>query len=146
MAYAGKKKHGAEYMKKAARAGREGASQEELGRLKDKYSKAEKKTKEEIAVEQGFEEMMGQFAESPQGQSDREMKRDNAASLSRGEVKAQRKSTRAKQRVANKKAAKSTPTLLPATLLTLKEAINSLMINLLKLNVAIGQHSLFGLL
>ena len=43
MAYAGKKKHGAEYMKKAAKAGREGASQEELGRLKDKYSKAEKK-------------------------------------------------------------------------------------------------------
>ena len=41
----------------------EGASQEELGRLKDKYSKAEKKTKEEIAVEQGFEEMMGQFGE-----------------------------------------------------------------------------------
>jgi hypothetical protein len=63
MAYAGKKKHGAEYMKKAAQAGREGASQEELGRLKDKYSKAEKKTKEEIELEQGFEEMMGQFGE-----------------------------------------------------------------------------------
>jgi hypothetical protein len=108
MAYAGNKKHGKEYMLKAAAAGREGASQEELGALKDKYSKAEKnkKTKEEIAVEQGFEEMMGQFAESPQGQADGEMKRDNAASLSRGEVKAQRKSTRAKQRVANKKAAK----------------------------------------
>ena len=42
----------------------EGASQKELGRLKDKYSKAEKKTKEEIAVEQGFEEMMGQFGEA----------------------------------------------------------------------------------
>ena len=61
--YTGVKKHGKEYMKKAAQAGREGASQEELGRLKDKYSKAEKKTKEEIAVEQGFEEMMGQFGE-----------------------------------------------------------------------------------
>ena len=43
--YTGVKKHGEEYMKKAAKAGREGASQEELGRLKDKYSKAEKKKK-----------------------------------------------------------------------------------------------------
>lgn len=41
--YTGVKKHGKEYMKKAAQAGRDGASQEELGRLKDKYSKAEKK-------------------------------------------------------------------------------------------------------
>ena len=65
--YTGVKKHGKEYMKKAAAAGRDGASQEELGRLKDKYSKAEK-TKEEIALEQGFEEMMGQFAEG--GMSD----------------------------------------------------------------------------
>ena len=40
--YTGVKKHGEEYMKKAAQAGRDGASQEELGRLKDKYSKAEK--------------------------------------------------------------------------------------------------------
>ena len=70
--YTGVKKHGKEYMKKAAQAGREGASQEELGRLKDKYSKAEKKTKEEIAVEQGFEEMMGQFSEkeASEGQYD----------------------------------------------------------------------------
>ena len=44
--YTGVKKHGKEYMKKAAQAGREGASQEELGRLKDKYSKAEKKKPE----------------------------------------------------------------------------------------------------
>tara|TARA_Y100001954_G_scaffold212955_1_gene241098 strand:- start:2874 stop:3587 length:714 start_codon:yes stop_codon:yes gene_type:complete len=43
--YTGVKKHGKEYMKKAAKAGREGASQEELGRLKDKYSKAEKNKK-----------------------------------------------------------------------------------------------------
>ena len=43
--YTGVKKHGKEYMKKAAQAGREGASQEELGRLKDKYSKAAKKKK-----------------------------------------------------------------------------------------------------
>ena len=40
--YTGVKKHGKEYMQKAAKAGREGASQEELGRLRDRYSKAEK--------------------------------------------------------------------------------------------------------
>ena len=49
----GVKKHGKEYMKKAAKAGREGASQEELGRLKDKYSKAEKK-KESIEVKEAM--------------------------------------------------------------------------------------------
>ena len=48
------------------------------------------------------------ITESPQSQADGEIKRDKAASLSRGEVKAQRKSTRAKQRVANKKVAKDT--------------------------------------
>ena len=62
--YTGVKKHGKEYMKKAAQAGRDGASQEELGRLKDKYSKAEKKTKEEFELEQAFEDTMGQFADS----------------------------------------------------------------------------------
>lgn len=48
----GVQKHGEEYMKKAAQAGREGASQEELGRLKDKYSKAEKNktTKETLDI------------------------------------------------------------------------------------------------
>ena len=46
--HTGVKKHGKEYMDKAAKAGRDGASQEELGRLKDKYSKAEKnKTNED---------------------------------------------------------------------------------------------------
>lgn len=52
--YTGVKKHGKEYMKKAAQAGREGASQEELGRLKDKYSKAEKnkKTKEDFDIDE----------------------------------------------------------------------------------------------
>ncbi len=50
--YTGVKKHGKEYMKKAAEAGRKGASQEELGRLKDKYSKAEKKTKEEVELDE----------------------------------------------------------------------------------------------
>ena len=43
--YTGVKKHGKEYMKRAAKAGREGASQEELGRIKDKYSNAEKNKK-----------------------------------------------------------------------------------------------------
>ena len=51
--YTGVKKHGKEYMKKAAQAGREGASQEELGRLKDKYSKAEKKTEAQEIRELG---------------------------------------------------------------------------------------------
>ena len=43
-----------------------GLMAEELGALKDKYSKAakNKKTKEEIQLEQGFEEMMGQFSEN----------------------------------------------------------------------------------
>ena len=52
--YTGVKKHGKEYMKKAAQAGREGASQEELGRLKDKYSKAEKnkKTEEDFDIDE----------------------------------------------------------------------------------------------
>ena len=65
--YTGVKKHGKEYMKKAAQAGREGASQEELGRLKDKYSKAEKgkKAAEELELESMFDETMGQFAEGP---------------------------------------------------------------------------------
>ena len=61
--YTGVKKHGKEYMKKAAEAGREGASQEELGRLKDKYSKAEK-TKEELELEAAFEATLGQFSDS----------------------------------------------------------------------------------
>jgi len=60
--YTGVKKHGKEYMKKAAKAGREGASQEELGRLKDKYSKAAK-TKEEIELEAAFEATLGQFSD-----------------------------------------------------------------------------------
>lgn len=45
MYHTGVKKHGKEYMQRAAEAGRKGASQEELGRLKDKYSKAYKKNK-----------------------------------------------------------------------------------------------------
>jgi len=68
MAYAGKKKHGAEYMKKAAKAGREGASQEELGRLKDKYSKAEKESIDDM-LEAAIDQLMGQFAES-EGESE----------------------------------------------------------------------------
>lgn len=63
MAYAGKKKHGAEYMKKAAKAGREGASQQELGALKDKYSKAAKKKTVGEEFEEALDSLMGQFAE-----------------------------------------------------------------------------------
>lgn len=47
--YTGVKKHGEEYMKKAAAAGRAGASQKELGALKDKYSKAYKKNKQDVS-------------------------------------------------------------------------------------------------
>jgi hypothetical protein len=54
--YTGVKKHGKEYMTKAAAAGREGASQKELGALKDKYSKAHKgKAKNEGVAEGGLE-------------------------------------------------------------------------------------------
>ncbi len=45
MAWAGRKKHGKEYMNKASLAARNGASQAELGALKDKFSKHEKKKK-----------------------------------------------------------------------------------------------------
>jgi hypothetical protein len=45
MAWAGRKKHGDEYMKKASIAARDGASQAELGALKDKLSTHEKKKK-----------------------------------------------------------------------------------------------------
>jgi hypothetical protein len=50
--HTGVKKHGEKYMKAAAAAGREGASQEELGALKDKLSKAYKgKAKNEGVTE-----------------------------------------------------------------------------------------------
>jgi len=73
----GEKKYGQEGMAKLAQAGREGASEEELGRIKDKYlKKKDKKAKEEIALEQGFDEMMGQFAEqSKMDVSDKEMQK-----------------------------------------------------------------------
>ena len=46
--YTGKKKYGKEGMAALAKAGRDGASEEELGRIKDKY----KKTKEELDLEE----------------------------------------------------------------------------------------------
>ena len=53
--HTGVKKHGAEYMRRASQAGREGASQEEIGRLRDRYSKAYKKNvKEEQLDEYSF--------------------------------------------------------------------------------------------
>ena len=61
--YTGVKKHGKEYMKKAATAGREGASQEELGRLKDKYSKAAKESIDSM-IEAAVDHLMGQFSEA----------------------------------------------------------------------------------
>jgi hypothetical protein len=50
--YTGVKKHGEKYMKAAAAAGREGASQEELGALKDKLSKAHKGKDKNEGVEE----------------------------------------------------------------------------------------------
>ena len=52
--YTGVKKHGEKYMKKAAAAGRDGASQKELGALKDKYSKAYKNDEVEEAAKKGL--------------------------------------------------------------------------------------------
>jgi hypothetical protein len=65
--YTGVKKHGEEYMKKAAAAGREGASQKELGALKDKYSKAHKN--EGMAEASALEKFR-------QGAAEREKKHD----------------------------------------------------------------------
>ena len=48
----GVKKHGKEYMTKAAQAARDGASQEELGALKDKLSKAHKGKDKNESVEE----------------------------------------------------------------------------------------------
>jgi hypothetical protein len=54
--HTGVKKHGEKYMKAAAAAGREGASQEELGALKDKLSKAYKgKAKNEGVTEAEYQ-------------------------------------------------------------------------------------------
>ena len=50
--YTGVKKHGKEYMTKAAQAARDGASQEELGALKDKLSKAHKGKDKNESVEE----------------------------------------------------------------------------------------------
>jgi hypothetical protein len=52
--YTGVKKHGKEYMTKAAAAARDGASQKELGALKDKYSKAYKEESVEEAEKKGL--------------------------------------------------------------------------------------------
>jgi len=50
--YTGVKKHGKEYMTKAAQAARNGASQKELGALKDKYSKAYKEERIEGNIDE----------------------------------------------------------------------------------------------
>ena len=68
--HTGVKKHGKEYMDKAAAAGRDGASQEELGRLRDKYSKAAKESIDDM-LETAIDQLMGQFAEA-KGMSDEE--------------------------------------------------------------------------
>jgi hypothetical protein len=60
--YTGIKKYGKKGFEALQKAGREGASEEEKGTIKDKYLK--KKAKEEIEVERAFETMMGQFSET----------------------------------------------------------------------------------
>ncbi len=56
--YTGIKKYGKKGFEALQKAGREGASEEEKGAIKDKYL-----SKEEMEIESAFEEMMGQFAE-----------------------------------------------------------------------------------
>ena len=56
--YTGIKKYGKKGFEELQKAGREGASEEEKGKIKDKYL-----SKEEMEIESAFEEMMGQFAE-----------------------------------------------------------------------------------
>jgi hypothetical protein len=71
--YTGVKKHGKEYMTKAAQLARDGASQEELGRLKDRLSKAHKgKAKNEGVAEASALEKFRQ------GAAEREKKHDAA--------------------------------------------------------------------
>ena len=59
--YTGIKKYGKKGFEELQKAGREGASEEEKGAIKDKYLK--KKTKEEIELEAAFEATLGQFSE-----------------------------------------------------------------------------------
>jgi hypothetical protein len=56
--YTGIKKYGKKGFEELQKAGREGASEEEKGKIKDKHL-----SKEEMEIESAFEEMMGQFAE-----------------------------------------------------------------------------------
>jgi hypothetical protein len=56
--YTGIKKYGKKGFEELQKAGREGAGEEEKGKIKDKHL-----SKEEIEIESAFEQMMGQFAE-----------------------------------------------------------------------------------
>jgi hypothetical protein len=55
--YTGVKKHGKEYMTKAAQLARDGASQEELGALKDRLSKAHKGKAKNESMAEGLDEL-----------------------------------------------------------------------------------------
>lgn len=57
--YTGVKKHGKEYMVKAAQAARKGASQKELGALKDKYSKAYKESQVDEYEQHRYKDSQG---------------------------------------------------------------------------------------
>ena len=74
--YTGKKKYGKEGMAALAQAGRDGASEEELGAIKDKYKKA----KEEVELESMFDETLGQFAEDDSDEMDVKIGKDGALS------------------------------------------------------------------
>ena len=63
--YTGIKKYGKKGFEALQKAGREGASEEEKGAIKDKYL-----SKEEMEIESAFEAMMGQFAETPTNEAD----------------------------------------------------------------------------
>ena len=56
--YTGIKKYGKKGFEELQKAGRDGAGEEEKGKIKDKYL-----SKEEAELEQGFDDMMGQFAD-----------------------------------------------------------------------------------
>lgn len=110
--HTGVKKHGEDYMKRAAEAGRKGASQKELGALKDKYSKAYKEDADvDEAKYQGREVQLGKkmsgdvkkskvYVKNPQG---------NVVKVNFGDKKmrikksnpARRKSFRARHNCAN---------------------------------------------
>ena len=73
--YTGIKKYGKKGFEELQKAGREGAGEEEKGKIKDKYL-----SKEEAELEQGFDDMMGQFGEGEQRWKQTSMSPEEAVS------------------------------------------------------------------